>query len=289
MLTCVSCVAGTMPVAYEWLMPLAPWEPAQRLQKALESLYQQTWPARRLIVSVDGQLSDQLEEVFNNAPLPVLILQSPSWQGTGPTLAAGLSACECEWVLRADADDISVSDRAERQLLHLLKYPNLAVLGGQLSESSNKKRAVALRRVPLRPQKIKSMLTWRNPINHPTVALNRHKVLLSGSYREVLGFEDWDLWLRINKQGGTLANLPEVLVRTEVDMDHLGRRHGITYAKREVQFLLRCYRENLMSIWQVAILFLSRLPWRVFPKFWLAGVMGVLRSQTTNDFDQKET
>ena len=169
-----------MPVAYEWLMPLAPWEPAQGVLRSLESLYNQTWPAQRLIVSVDGKLSDQLAEVFINAPIPVLILQSHSWQGTGPALAAGLSACECEWVLRADADDQSVSHRAERQLTHLLEHPHLAVLGGQLSEISNKKRTITSRNVPLKPQEINKLLKWRNPINHPTTALNRKRVLLAG-------------------------------------------------------------------------------------------------------------
>ena len=77
-------MAPPMPVAYEWLMPLAPWEPAERLLKALESLCHQTWPARRLIVSVDGLLSDQLAQVLHHAALPVFVLESPCWQGTGP-------------------------------------------------------------------------------------------------------------------------------------------------------------------------------------------------------------
>ena len=113
-------------------MPLAPWEPAERLRLALESLYQQTWQAQRLVISVDGQLSDQHAEVLRNISLPVLILESSSWRGTGPTLAAGLRACQCEWVLRADADDRSVPQRAERQLSFLLGSPHLAVLGAQL-------------------------------------------------------------------------------------------------------------------------------------------------------------
>ena len=70
-------------------------------------------------------------------------------------------------------------------------------------------------------------MRWRNPINHPTVALNRKRVLLTGSYRNVLGFEDWDLWLRIHKRGGILANLPEVLVKQKLTKN-LERRHGIT-------------------------------------------------------------
>ena len=69
---------------------------AERLLKALNGLHQQTWPASRLVVSVDGQLSTELTEVLHRAPLPVHILQSASWQGTGAPLAAGLLECRCK-------------------------------------------------------------------------------------------------------------------------------------------------------------------------------------------------
>ena len=103
------------------------------VKMALDSLYRQTWPALRLVLSVDGQLSDQLAEVLLDAPLPVLVLQSPCWRGTGPTLA-GLAACDCQWVLRADADDRSAPHRAQRQLSYLLDRPHISVLGAQLRE-----------------------------------------------------------------------------------------------------------------------------------------------------------
>ncbi len=270
-------------------MPLAPWEPAERLRVALESLHQQTWQAQRLVISVDGQLSHQLAEVLRNIPLPLLVLESPSWRGTGPTLAAGLCACQCEWVLRADADDRSAPHRAERQLSFLLDFPHLAVLGAQLCESTSERRTALTRRVPLRPLQIKRMLSWRNPINHPTVALNRERVLLAGSYRGILGFEDWDLWLRLNHQGALLANLPDVLVTAEVDHNHLQRRHGTTYAKQELNFLFGCYRDHLMASWQVALLILVRLPWRILPTPWLATVMSVLRSEAISAPNQQES
>ena len=279
------CMAETTPVAYEWLMPLAPWEPADRLLTALESLAKQTWPARRLVVSVDGQLSDQLAVVLENAPLPVLVVQSSSWEGTGTTLATGLNACQCEWILRADADDRSVPQRAEIQLSHLIEHPYITVLGGQLGEITKGKYSVVQRSVPLSPKKIKRMMSWRNPINHPTVALNRQRALLAGSYRNILGFEDWDLWIRLNQKGKILANLSDILVIAEIDQEHLRRRHGINYAKLEFKFLIRCYRESLMPSWLVIMLVLTRLPWRVLPARWLASVMSILRSRTRSVSD----
>ncbi len=268
-----------MPVAYEWLMPLAPWEPPSRLHGAVESLCRQTWPAERLVVSVDGLLPSALAEVLQAADLPVLILEASAWQGTGPTLAAGLSACRCQWVLRADADDRSEPQRAERQLRYLQQHPYLTALGGQLTEIHEAKPKVTLRRVPETPQQVQDMIGWRNPINHPTVALKREAVLRAGNYRSVLSFEDWDLWLRLSRQGAVLANLPEALVTAQVGEAHLGRRHGSAYAKREARFLLRCGREGLVPLWRVAVLILLRLPWRLLPACGLASLMGVLRSK----------
>ena len=267
-----------MPVPYEWLMPLAPWEPAERLLVALSSLCQQTWPAKRLVVSVDGQLSDKLSEVLSSVQIPLLVLESETWRGTGPTLAAGLSACECDWVLRADADDQSLPHRAELQLSYLLKQPHLAVLGGQLRENSKGAETESLRKVPITDQQIKNMMNWRNAINHPTVALKRSYILSAGNYRDVLGFEDWDLWLRLFKKGAVMANMTDILVMTEIDIKHLERRHGKTYARREIKFLLRCYREGLLQGWRVALLLVARLPWRILPTFWLARMMSLLRS-----------
>ena len=50
---------------YDWLMPLAPWEDPKTLKTAINSLQNQTWPAQKLIVSVDGKLPEKLKEVLN--------------------------------------------------------------------------------------------------------------------------------------------------------------------------------------------------------------------------------
>ena len=267
-----------MPVAYEWLLALAPWESPAILQQALQSLYRQSWPAQRLIVSVDGELPQPLAEVLQAAEIPTLVLEAPHWRGTGLTLATGLNACRCEWVLRADADDHSDPRRAERQLTYLQQHPHVCVLGGQLGESQGAIAPERLRRVPTEPQQVQRLLRWRNPLNHPTVALRRTAVLAAGNYRDAPGFEDWDLWLRLCQQGHQVANLTEVLVIARVGPAHLRRRHGWTYAQHEARFLQRCSHEQLLSRQRVALLMLLRLPWRILPAAWLEALMRGLRS-----------
>lgn len=259
-------------------MPLAPWESTEALTAALASLAAQSWPARCLVVSVDGGLPPPLRRVLEHSGLPLRILESPSWQGTGAVLARGLEACTTDWVLRADADDCSHPERAERQLRHLLDDSQLALLGTQLGECAADGRHLGLRRVPTNPAAIRRLMHWRNPFNHPTVALRREAALAAGSYRPCLGFEDWDLWLRLQVAGEAMENLDLELVTAAVGEAHLARRHGLTYLKREARFLLRCALEGLLPAPQVVLLLLMRLPWRLLPPAWLARGMACLRS-----------
>ena len=263
---------------YEWLMPLAPWACTATLAEVLTSLAAQTWPAHCLVVSVDGLLPDQLHQVLLASGIPLRILEVPEWQGTGAVLARGLLACRSRWVLRADADDISDPRRAELQLGHLLQHPHLAVLGTQLGELGAHGPSVVVRRVPLSSAAIRRLICWRNPFNHPTVALSREAVLAVGNYCACPAFEDWDLWLRLAAAGASCANLDQALVTAAVGKAHLARRHGLVYLRREARFLLRCAREGLLPWPQVMVLLLLRLPLRLLPAGVLAALMACLRS-----------
>ena len=274
-------LAGLEP--YEWLMPLAPWESASVLNLVLASLEAQTCPAQALVVSVDGQLPAALAQVLSKCSLPIRLLEASHWQGTGATLARGLEACQTHWVLRCDADDWSHPQRAERQLRYLARHPELAVLGCQLTERGWQDPApCSVRRVPTATAEIERLMRWRNPINHPTVALSRPAVLAVGNYRARPAFEDWDLWLRLAVHGATFANLPQALVTASVGEAHLARRHGKTYFKREARFFLACAREGLLPAWNACLLLITRLPWRLLPEQCLASVMDSLRSARTN-------
>jgi hypothetical protein len=271
------CIPAPLPT-YEWLLPLAPWESPEVLAGVLHGLAGQTWPAACLVVSVDGTLPAELQRVLNESGLPLRVLEASRWQGTGAVLARGLEACVTPWVLRADADDLCHPQRAERQLGHLMRHPELAVLGSQLGERAAEGARPSLRSVPITDAQIHALMRWRNPFNHPTVALRRDAVLAAGNYRPSPGFEDWDLWLRLAVAGARFANLPEVLVTATVGEAHLARRHGAAYLQREARFLLRCGREGLLPLPWVLLLMALRLPWRLLPSGWLAALMGCLRS-----------
>ena len=263
---------------YDWLMPLAPWEDPKTLKTAINSLQNQTWAAQKLIVSVDGKLPEKLKKVLNEYSLPMQILEADQWIGTGATLEIGINQCRSKWVLRADSDDKAHPNRAEIQLKYLAKNPNIAVLGGQLLEEWRDGKVQGVRKVPLTENEIYMLAYWRNPLNHPTVALNRHAVIKVGGYRNIQYFEDWDLWLRMRKNNMRMENLKDTLVSAGINANYLNRRRGFKYLKKEIGFLVKCAREGTIPLCQVAALVMIRSPWRFLPANLLVSVMRKFRA-----------
>ena len=267
------------PLPYAALMPLAPWEAPATVAEALESLRRQTLPPQQVVVSCDGTPPMPLHQCLEASGLPIELVMGPGSEGVGPVLARGLLHCREELVLRVDADDLSLPERAACQVSWMEQQPQVLVMSTPISEFRDRPDQPLLQRwVPSSPGEIARVARWRNPLNHPSVILRRSAVLAAGNYHSVPGFEDYELWLRLLRAygPGALANLPQTLVLARVGPAHLGRRHGWGYAMAEARFLLQCGRNGLLPIWCVIRSLLLRVPLRLLPPRFLAGAMGVV-------------
>lgn len=265
-------------LAYSVLMPLAPWEPPAQVAMALASLESQTLFPAQVVISCDGAPPSELMEVLEASPLPLEVLRGPGGEGVGPVLARGLLHCRYELVVRADADDVSHSERCEIQVKWMSQHPQLSAMSCTIAEFvDNPDGPISLRVVPADGRSIARMANSRNPLNHPSVILRRSAVLAVGSYRSVAGFEDYDLWLRLLAAQGSqsLMNLPQSLVSARVGTAHLSRRHGLDYALAEMRFFYHCGRQSLLPWWSVARALMFRLPLRLLPSSLLAHVMRI--------------
>ena len=255
------------PPPYDLLLPLAPWADPAELASCLNSITAQTLAPAQIVVTVDGPLPEPLRAALARATSPLRVIEAPCWRGLGPVLADGLRQCRAPIVIRIDADDLSLPERCASQVTYLRQHPEVAVVGSQLGEFvEGSHQVLSTRRVPRTPLEVRRFARWRNPLNHPTVALRRREVLAAGNYGNHPGFEDWELWLRLLRRGATIANLPQTLVMARVGPGHLARRQGLTYALREIRFLLHCLRRRLLPVPQAVLLLLVRPPLRLLPK-----------------------
>lgn len=249
-------------------MSLYDKEKPEFLTECLASLANQTLPADEIVLVFDGQINSALQQVVQNfhskLPLKTILLEKNV--GLGQALNAGLNACQNDWVIRMDTDDICVANRFEQQIQFIQTHPDIDVLGGQIIEfeqdiSQGKKS----RTVPTSHDAIFKSAKSRNPINHMTVAFKKSVVQAVGSYRHAPLFEDYDLWVRLLVAGYKFANLPDVLVYARAGEAMYERRGGWDYAQYEWAIQQAFYRQGFLNIAQLLKNLAIRLPVRLLP------------------------
>lgn len=254
--------------SYSVLMPLAPWEPEAQVAAAIQSLAQQSLPCSQLVVSCDGPPPPALQAVLQASDLPLQLVIGPGGEGVGPVLSRGLLACSEDLVVRADADDLSLPQRCAVQVEAMRDRPELVALSTPILEFIRNPASLCSERpAPVGYAALRRCSRWRNPLNHPAVILRRQAVLAIGGYRHCPGFEDYDLWLRLLHHGARLDNLDQPLVLARVGRDHLARRRGLSYLRKECHFLIDCARQGTLSWWRVGLLAAIRCPVRLLPRW----------------------
>ena len=118
------------------LMSLYDKENPEFLAECLTSLVNQTRQADEVVLVFDGPINLALQKVVQEfkPQLPLTIIPLTKNVGLGQALNAGLNACQHDWVMRMDTDDICVANRFEQQINFIQSHPEIDVLGGQIIE-----------------------------------------------------------------------------------------------------------------------------------------------------------
>lgn len=237
--------------AFSVLMSVYAKDKPDWIAQALDSVLNNTVAPAEVLVAVDGPVDEKIWAVLTDYMQKfavVKVLPFEKNEGLGAALRKGLLQCSHDWIARMDADDISLPDRFEKQLIRISKEPDLAIVGGAVEEvDANTLRPVALRRVPCTDREIKKFLKSRCPFNHVTVMMNKQLILKAGNYQPLHLMEDYFLWARCGRQGIRMANLADVLVRCRIDHAMFVRRGGWQYFKSNAALSYHLYKLNLIS------------------------------------------
>ncbi|MEQ8688370.1 MAG: glycosyltransferase [Imperialibacter sp.] len=237
--------------------------------QSLETVINQTVKPDEIVVVADGPLTKGLDQVIESfrALFPIKLVRLPQNVGLGSALAEGLLACSNEYVARVDSDDLCTQERFEIQIEELEKQHEISVVGGFLEEFIHVPGDTGVvKAVPLSSDRVRAYSRNRNPMNHPSVMFRKSHILEVGSFQHMPFFEDYYLWLRLLSRGYNLANIPKIFVNFRSGGGMLGRRHGMSYAVHEFQFLKTCLKEHLIGKRNFALMVLQRFPARIAPK-----------------------
>ena len=205
------------------------------LERALESIFNQTIKPKELVLVKDGVLTRELEMILNKErkkfeenDITFICVQLEKNMGLGIALQKGLEKCRCDYVARMDSDDIAVRERFEAQSEYMKKNTDVSVVGGYISEFVEEGKSLRTKIMPLNHEELYKYGKYRNPLNHMTVFFRKKDVLEVGGYQSMPGLEDYYLWSRMLAKKYRIANIDKVLVNARLG-NFSNRRGGLGY------------------------------------------------------------
>ncbi|NOR46192.1 MAG: glycosyltransferase [Candidatus Delongbacteria bacterium] len=183
------------------------------LNESINSILKQTFQDFKFIITDDCSTDNSLSiiEKYMQDDDRIILMKNKENFGLTKNLNRMLAIASGKYIARMDADDISLPTRFEKQYEYLEKYPEIGVLGTNISFFGISKHITSL---PVDNEKIRVALLFENVIMHPSVMI-RISVLTDNklTYDESFKIsQDYDLWCRL-QQKTKFNNLKDVLLR----------------------------------------------------------------------------
>ncbi len=217
---------GSGELAFTCVVPVHAGDDPAYFEQAMTSIARSTLRPAAVLIAQDGELPEASARVVRACQTAGADLtRNPGSKGLHHNLNHAISRVRTPWIARADADDINLPRRFERQALAVRRNPDLAVLGAGLTEfwPDDRRREKPM---PASHEAIVRRAAWRSPINHNTAFVRLDAFNDCGGYPVLDQKEDYGLWLTMIARGYRLANLDEPLVEARLGRDFYERRAG---------------------------------------------------------------
>lgn len=240
---------------YSVLMSVYKGENAEYFKASMDSLCNQTHPAAQIVLVCDGPLGEKLDKIvseYKDKLGEVLkIIQLPENKGTAYCANIGLEACDNEYIMKMDSDDVCNENRAEKQMSYLTDKPYIDILGSYIEEfKSADNTVIGVRQTPVTHEEIVKFAKRRAPFNNQTLVYKKEYAEKIGGYsNDLLRCEDYDFMVRMLMAGAKSANIPEVLVRYRVDKNNLKRRRNWKNTKSFIAVRKKIYKMGFSGFW----------------------------------------
>jgi glycosyltransferase involved in cell wall biosynthesis len=191
---------------------------ARTLEACLRSVARQSMDDWECVIVDDGSTdaSGDIAAAWQSRDPRFRAIRTPP-RGIVGALNDGIERARGAWIARLDGDDLMHRERLEMQLSALERQPGLAGTGSHVRFFPRAALGPGMREYETWIGSIRSADDVRRevfvecPVPHPTLTISR-EVLVRYRYRDRGWPEDYDLVLRLLRDGHTLANVPRRLV-----------------------------------------------------------------------------
>lgn len=222
----------TIPLKFSVMMCVYGGDDAEPFREALTSVYDQTCVPDEVVLVVDGPVPSEIDAVINDFERSQNLCVYRLLQNMGHGIARknALAHCSNDIVAIADADDINVRTRFEKQLVEFKKNPNLsAVSSNTLYFVGSLDNVIKKETLPTKDEEIKRYMKTRCPLCNAATMLRKSEVEKAGGYLDLYCCEDYYLWVRMALVGAMFTNVNEFLVYVRSSEAQIRRRGGWKY------------------------------------------------------------
>jgi len=188
---------------------------SQTITSAIKSILKQTYQNWELIIIDDASVDDTAKQIKQFKDSRIKLIQNKKQLKLPRSLNLALKKAKGKYFARFDGDDICLPTRLAKQVKFLQQHPEIDILGTWADQIDHQNKIVGQLKPSTKHQEITKQfkkLRYHNPMIHPSLIFrNKPKYNPFFTYSQ-----DFELLLRLNKQGLKLANLPEKLIKLRI-------------------------------------------------------------------------
>lgn len=184
------------------------------LAEAIESILSQTYRNFEFIIINDGSTDSSETIIRSYVDNRIRYLSNEKNLGLISTLNQGILLSKGKYILRMDADDVSFSERFEKQLLFMETNPDIDISGTWFLKSNRVKENTP----PTTFAACKLNLINNSVLCHPSVIMRTQSIVkVALKFKKTaLHAEDYQFWIDAVIAGLKISNLPETLLNYRV-------------------------------------------------------------------------
>jgi len=230
------------------------------LPASIESILNQTLNDFEFIIVDDGSTDNSLTIINNYAKSDdrITVLQQKN-QGISRAANAGIHIATGTFIARMDSDDISRSDRLEKQSEFLCNNPKVVAVGSWFNTVNSSGSTIPATKFGVNDSSVietpiehtaidTKLLSGGLAISHPSSMIRRDAIRSLGGYKvEYVTSEDRDLFLRLSEIG-SIHNLEDVLLSYRIREGQVSSFHHVRQQYYSVLARRSAYRRRRLII-----------------------------------------
>ena len=141
--------------------------------EAVDSIIKQSLPEFELIIINDNSSDNTLKIIESYNDPRIKVVSNETNRGPSYSRNKAIRLSKGKYIAIMDSDDVSISDRLEKQVSFLNKNKNIMAVGSFIEEIDQDGKKLAYVKSPIKNEQIKSSILFRIPMIHSSTMIRR--------------------------------------------------------------------------------------------------------------------